>query len=175
MDTVSLTCPERRSGDHPWTRERLLIWDYGDCCREYLDLLFYPRMGLRSSEILERRILVGGRPAPDLLDGVDAVVHLAGAPIFGRFTAVHKAAVRDSRVGPTRRLAEVAASCGVKVFDLRIACTMMEAWLMADPRGFSDFFHFRVGKIPQDPDSLDRAKQSLLSLVKRFGKGADPR
>lgn len=132
-------------------------------------------MGLRSSEILERRILVGGRPAPDLLDGVDAVVHLAGAPIFGRFTAVHKAAVRDSRVGPTRRLAEVAASCGVKVFDLRIACTMMEAWLMADPRGFSDFFHFRVGKIPQDPDSLDRAKQSLLSLVKRFGKGADPR
>ncbi|MGO1620972.1 MAG: hypothetical protein ACTH0D_11490 [Candidatus Corynebacterium faecigallinarum] len=51
-------------------------------------------------------------PAPDLLDGVDAVIHLAGAPIFGRFTAVHKAAVRDSRVGPTRRLAEVAASCG---------------------------------------------------------------
>ena len=55
-------------------------------------------------------------PAPDLLDGVDAVIHLAGAPIFGRFTAVHKAAVRHTRVGPTRRLAEVAASCGVKTF-----------------------------------------------------------
>lgn len=54
-------------------------------------------------------------PAPDLLDGVDAVIHLAGAPIFGRFTDSHKAAIRDSRVGPTRRLAEVAASCGVKV------------------------------------------------------------
>ena len=55
-------------------------------------------------------------PAPDLLNGVDAVIHLAGAPIFGRFTDSHKAAIRDSRVGPTRRLAEVAASCGVKVF-----------------------------------------------------------
>jgi uncharacterized protein len=50
------------------------------------------------------------RPAPDLLDGVDAVVHLAGASIAGRFTDEHKAAIRDSRVEPTRRLAEVAAS-----------------------------------------------------------------
>ena len=49
-------------------------------------------------------------PAPDLLSGVDAVVHLAGASIAGRFTAAHKEAVRDSRIGPTRRLAEVAAA-----------------------------------------------------------------
>ena len=49
-------------------------------------------------------------PAPDLLSGVDAVVHLAGASIAGRFTAAHKKAVRDSRIGPTRRLAEVAAA-----------------------------------------------------------------
>lgn len=49
-------------------------------------------------------------PAPDLLEGVDAVVHLAGAGIAGRFTERHKAAVRESRVGPTRRLAELAAS-----------------------------------------------------------------
>ncbi|MFI5511613.1 TIGR01777 family oxidoreductase [Mycobacterium sp. NPDC051804] len=49
------------------------------------------------------------RPAPDLLSGVDAVVHLAGASIAGRFTAAHKKAIRDSRIGPTRRLAEVAA------------------------------------------------------------------
>lgn len=48
-------------------------------------------------------------PAADLLDGVDAVIHLAGAPIAGRFTAKHKAKVRDSRVAPTRRLAELAA------------------------------------------------------------------
>ena len=50
------------------------------------------------------------RPAPDLLTGVDAVVHLAGASIAGRFTAAHKKAIRDSRIGPTRRLAEVAAA-----------------------------------------------------------------
>jgi len=50
------------------------------------------------------------QPAPDLLAGVDAVVHLAGASIAGRFTPAHKRAVRDTRVGPTRRLAELAAA-----------------------------------------------------------------
>ena len=48
-------------------------------------------------------------PAPDLLSGVDAVVHLAGASIAGRVTAAPKRAVRDSRIEPTRRLAELAA------------------------------------------------------------------
>lgn len=48
-------------------------------------------------------------PDPDLLAGIDAVVHLAGAPIAGRFTPSHKAAVRDSRLGPTLRLAELAS------------------------------------------------------------------
>jgi uncharacterized protein len=48
-------------------------------------------------------------PAPELLSGVDAVVHLAGASIAGRFSDAHKAAVRDSRIEPTRRLADAAA------------------------------------------------------------------
>lgn len=52
-------------------------------------------------------------PAGDLLDGVDVLIHLAGAPIAGRFTDKHLAKVRDSRVGPSRRLAEVAAAAGV--------------------------------------------------------------
>lgn len=56
------------------------------------------------------------RPAPDLLAGVDAVVHLAGASIAGRFTAGHRAAIRDSRIAPTRALAEVAARSGVRTF-----------------------------------------------------------
>ena len=51
-----------------------------------------------------------GAPAPDLLDGADALVHLAGEPLFGRFSAGHKAAVRDSRVGPTRALADLVAA-----------------------------------------------------------------
>jgi uncharacterized protein (TIGR01777 family) len=56
------------------------------------------------------------RPAPDLLSGVDAVVHLAGASIAGRFTASHKAAVRGSRLEPTHRLAELAGRSGVRTF-----------------------------------------------------------
>ncbi|GAB3686828.1 TIGR01777 family oxidoreductase [Saccharopolyspora tripterygii] len=49
-------------------------------------------------------------PAVDLLRDVDAVIHLAGEPLFGRFTQAHKAAVRDSRVEPTRLLALRAAT-----------------------------------------------------------------
>ena len=59
----------------------------------------------------ERR-WVPSEPAADLLDGVDAVIHLAGESIAGRFTEEHRRAIRDSRIGPTRRLAEVAASTG---------------------------------------------------------------
>ncbi|WP_019928855.1 TIGR01777 family oxidoreductase [Nocardia sp. BMG111209] len=55
-------------------------------------------------------------PAPDLLDGVDAVIHLAGASIAGRFTEAHKRAVADSRIGPTERLAARAAEARVRVF-----------------------------------------------------------
>jgi uncharacterized protein (TIGR01777 family) len=47
-------------------------------------------------------------PADDLLRGVDAVIHLAGASIAGRFTQAHRAAVRGSRIEPTRALAELA-------------------------------------------------------------------
>jgi len=41
---------------------------------------------------------------------VSAVVHLAGAPIAGRFTPEHKHAIRASRIIPTRQLAELAAA-----------------------------------------------------------------
>lgn len=49
-------------------------------------------------------------PDPHLLDGVDVLVHLAGEPIFGRFNEEHKAAIRDSRVGPTENLARLAGA-----------------------------------------------------------------
>ena len=48
-------------------------------------------------------------PAPDLLDGVDVLVHLAGEPLFGRFSAAHKQGIRDSRITPTNRLARLVA------------------------------------------------------------------
>ena len=48
-------------------------------------------------------------PDPGLLDDVDAVIHLAGASIGGRFTPERKRAIRSSRIGPTRALATLAA------------------------------------------------------------------
>jgi uncharacterized protein (TIGR01777 family) len=48
-------------------------------------------------------------PDPGSLAGLDAVIHLAGASIAGRFTEAHRRAVRDSRIGPSRRLAELVA------------------------------------------------------------------
>ncbi len=46
-------------------------------------------------------------PDPRLFAGVDAVIHLAGASIAGRFTEKHRDAIRDSRIEPTRWLAEL--------------------------------------------------------------------
>ncbi|HEX6196347.1 MAG TPA: TIGR01777 family oxidoreductase [Jiangellaceae bacterium] len=45
---------------------------------------------------------------PDLLSDVDAVIHLAGEHIGGRFSERHRRELRDSRVTPTRLLAESA-------------------------------------------------------------------
>lgn len=70
------------------------------------------RLVRRSPRAPDERRWEPERPEPGLLAGVDALVHLAGASIAGRFTADHKRAVRDSRVGPTRRLAELVAASG---------------------------------------------------------------
>jgi uncharacterized protein len=57
-------------------------------------------------------------PDPAMLESTDAVVHLAGVSIGGRFTASHKQAVRQSRVPPTEKLARCIgrAQGGPKVF-----------------------------------------------------------
>lgn len=46
-------------------------------------------------------------PSPDLLDGIDAVIHLAGESVAGRFDDSRKRELLESRVGPTRKLAEL--------------------------------------------------------------------
>jgi uncharacterized protein len=48
-------------------------------------------------------------PDAALLEGIDALVHLAGESIAGRFTPTHKRAIRDSRIEPTRQLCNLAA------------------------------------------------------------------
>jgi uncharacterized protein (TIGR01777 family) len=52
----------------------------------------------------------GGRLDPRTLDGVDAVVHLAGEPIAQRWSAAAKRRIRDSRVRGTTLLATTIAS-----------------------------------------------------------------
>ncbi|OMC35217.1 TIGR01777 family protein [Mycobacterium sp. GA-1841] len=67
------------------------------------------RLVRRSATKPDERQWNPGDPHPDLLAGVDAVIHLAGASIAGRFTEGHRRAIRDSRIDPTRRLAELIA------------------------------------------------------------------
>lgn len=47
---------------------------------------------------------------PDPVSGFDAVIHLSGESITGRWTAAKKARIRDSRVVSTRNLSEALAS-----------------------------------------------------------------
>jgi hypothetical protein len=59
---------------------------------------------------------LGGEVGPGLAD-VDAVVHLAGAPIAGgRWTEAYKASIRDSRVVGTQTLVRALADLPPKVF-----------------------------------------------------------
>jgi uncharacterized protein len=67
------------------------------------------RLVRRTAQAPDERQWDPDDPDPELLAGVDAVIHLAGASIAGRFTDDHRNAIRDSRIGPTRQLAEVIA------------------------------------------------------------------
>ncbi|GAA1416394.1 nucleoside-diphosphate sugar epimerase [Glutamicibacter uratoxydans] len=55
-------------------------------------------------------------PSPQAVEGCDAVIHLAGASIAGRFTDKHRQNIAQSRIDPTRKLAAAAEQAGVKVF-----------------------------------------------------------
>lgn len=52
--------------------------------------------------------------APETVSGFDAVIHLAGETIFGRWTAAKKAKILDSRVIGTRNLAQALAQAEEK-------------------------------------------------------------
>src|SRR5580704_15827300 len=72
-------------------------------------------------------------PSPDLLDGVDAVIHLAGASIGGRFTPDRKREIRDSRILPTRRLAELAAATATTTGATTTGATTTGATTTGEP------------------------------------------
>jgi uncharacterized protein (TIGR01777 family) len=52
--------------------------------------------------------------SPDLVSGFDAVIHLAGESIVGRWTAGKKARIRDSRIPATTNLARALAQAKFK-------------------------------------------------------------
>lgn len=60
-----------------------------------------------------------------------------------------------------RLLAGVPSS---RLFALRIAHTMTEAWLMADQAGFASYFKVSRDSVPLAPEDMPHAKHTLLGL-----------
>jgi hypothetical protein len=52
----------------------------------------------------------------------------------------------------------------------RVAVREVEAWLLADRKGFAGFVGAPLNKLPLNPDSLDDPKQTLLGFVRRYGR-----
>src|SRR4051812_1979332 len=53
----------------------------------------------------------GSRLDPETLEGLDAVIHLAGENIFGRGSREKKSYIRQSRGGGAQRLTDAMAGC----------------------------------------------------------------
>ncbi len=52
----------------------------------------------------------------------------------------------------------------------RVAVREIEAWLLADREGFAGFSGVPLHRIPEQPELLDDPKETLLNLVRRYGK-----
>jgi uncharacterized protein (TIGR01777 family) len=73
------------------------------------DVIRLARVPLRAEEKVVLWDPEAGKIEPSELEGIEAVVHLAGENIAGRWTAEKKARIRDSRVRGTRLLCEALA------------------------------------------------------------------
>lgn len=84
-----------------------------------------PALKARGHEVVRLKTGVGHGPDeiawdplrpidPALVSGFDAVIHLAGENIFGRWTARKRAAIRDSRVQGTQHLCQALAQASQK-------------------------------------------------------------
>lgn len=98
-------------------------------------------------------------PAEDLLRDIDVLVHLAGEPIFGRFNDAHKDAIRNSRVEPTRKLAQLVADSP--------SCTTL---VNASAIGF--YGHDRGDE--QLPESANRGEGFLADVVDEWEQATQP-
>jgi hypothetical protein len=66
----------------------------------------------------------------------------------------------DATCAPS--LAPVLAPARSEYAELRIAVRQMEAWLLADVVGFSQFFAVAAGRVPNDPEAYDDAKRAVV-------------
>lgn len=55
-------------------------------------------------------------------------------------------------------------------FLFRVAVREIEAWLLADRKGFARFAGIPLDKVPLKPETLIDPKQELLNLVRKYGK-----
>ncbi|WP_204009333.1 TIGR01777 family oxidoreductase [Virgisporangium aurantiacum] len=67
------------------------------------------RLVRREAEKPDERSWDPERPDPELVDGCDILVNLAGSPLNGRWTAARKNAIRASRIGTAAALAGMVA------------------------------------------------------------------
>src|SRR5260370_2682691 len=68
-----------------------------------------------------------GKPLnPELIGGFDAVIHLAGENIFGRWSQAKKARIRDSRVKGTQHVCEALAHAEHKPGELIAASAICD-------------------------------------------------
>lgn len=111
-----------------------------------------------------------------VLEGVDAVVHLAGAPIAGRFTEQHRSQIRSSRIEPTRLLAEAAAAASVPAFVSASAIGFYGAdrgdEVLTEGSGSGDGF---LAEVVQDWEAAARVDAKTRSVQVRTGIVQSPR
>lgn len=90
----SALAPALRRAEHDVVTLKRAQTDSGDCCSFYWDPY--------------------NKKIDDLaFEGVDAVIHLSGENIAGRWTAAKKQRIRDSRVQTTSFLSQAASNCEV--------------------------------------------------------------
>lgn len=108
---------------------------------------------LGAVRVVETELESAGPLAP-ILDGQDAVIHLAGEPIAGRrWDARQKQCIRDSRVESTRALVEAIAAAGARPRVLVHASGI-------------DYYPFATG--PLDDDDVTEADPPAETFLGRL-------
>ncbi len=122
-----------------------------------------------------------GRLDPNDLEGIDAVVHLAGENVGARWTAARKARIRNSRVRGTRLLSEILARMRRQPAVL-IAASAIGIYgdrgdeIVTDGSRLGDASHDFLAAVGQEWEAAaEPARQSGIRVVHpRFGVVLSP-